>query len=110
MAVDGELDLALELGHPAFGDAGMAALDVGARRFHASGVGRPARLQEDVGALDAALLDEMLDREFGIAAIVEGGDDSPLHEALRPVDACGLKAAGAIEVARPLPAIHFPKS
>ena len=54
-------------------------------------VRRAGRANEDVGAFDAVLLDEMLDGRLGIATGIEVGDDGPVHGSLLCVPTRGPK-------------------
>jgi hypothetical protein len=82
IALHGYFDWPRELRLTALFNAGMATLHIGPRGPNACRVRRTGRANEDVGAVDPVLLDEMLHGRLSIATGVEVGNDGSLHETL----------------------------
>ena len=75
-------------------NTGMAALHIGPCGADACRVSLARRANEDVGALNLMLLDEMLHRCLGIATGVEVGDDGSFHWILPCSDRKPLNRSG----------------
>jgi len=57
----------------------MPALGVGTVRFIAGAIPASCRFHEYIGAFDPMLLDEMLDRQIGIASARKAANDRVTH-------------------------------
>src|SRR6187402_1195697 len=78
VTIDRDLDSAGKLGAAVLGYAGMPAFDVGTGDLGAGAVRLAGCLDENIGAGDAMLLDQMLDRDLRITPRGKTADDGLL--------------------------------